>query len=267
MSSDMMALRNFVTQKDEEQFSRLPDGMVAVNVTHSNLKMTMLELKFDLHSTVGDAKDKIYRHTGTKPGMMKLMLKSGGQLIGKLTDDGKKLGYYGIESGMEISVQDDDPYSLSSKGGLEDVTLIQKYRMADEDYDKRDGTLRAWIKEQKNEDPEWVEPWNRKEVEGKEISGSNDPPPDLKSVKGMLIGQRCEIRPGGRRGEIAFIGEVEGIAPGYWVGVRYDEPVGKNDGTVKGKCIFEAPQMQGGFVRGKNVAVGDYPERLHLLVK
>ncbi len=26
MSSDMMALRNFVTQKDEEQFSRLPDG-------------------------------------------------------------------------------------------------------------------------------------------------------------------------------------------------------------------------------------------------
>ncbi len=45
------------------------------------------------------------------------------------------------------------------------------------------------------------------------------------------------------------------------MGVRYDEPVGKNDGTVKGKCIFEAPQMQGGFVRGKNVAVGDYPER------
>ncbi len=34
-------------------------------------------------------------------------------------------------------------------------------------------------------DPEWVEPWNRKEVEGKEISGSNDPPPDVESVNGV----------------------------------------------------------------------------------
>ncbi len=33
-------------------------------------------------------------------------------------------------------LQDNDPYSLSSKGGLEDISLIQKYRMADEDYDK-----------------------------------------------------------------------------------------------------------------------------------
>ncbi len=36
-----------------------------------------------------------------------------------------------------------------------------------------------------SKDPEWVEPWKRKEVEGKEISGSNDPPPDLESVKGV----------------------------------------------------------------------------------
>lgn len=48
---------------------------------------------------------------------------------------------------------------------------------------------------------------------------------------------------------------------GYWVGVRFDEPVGRGDGTVKGKRVFECGKGFGGFVRGKNVAVGDYPER------
>ncbi len=48
------------------------------------------------------------------------------------------------------------------------------------------------------------------------------------------LGDRCEI--GGYKGEVVFLGdEVEGLPGGYWVGIRYDEPVGKNDGTVKGQ--------------------------------
>ncbi len=53
----------------------------------------------------------------------------------------------------------------------------------------------------------------------------------------------------------------KGIAPGYWVGVRYDEPVGKSDGRIKGKRFFDAPSNRGGFIRGKNIIVGNYPER------
>jgi tubulin-specific chaperone B len=45
------------------------------------------------------------------------------------------------------------------------------------------------------------------------------------------------------------------------VGVRFDEPVGKGDGTAKGVTLFDCPMGYGGFVRGKNVKVGDYPER------
>lgn len=45
------------------------------------------------------------------------------------------------------------------------------------------------------------------------------------------------------------------------VGVKFDEPLGSNDGTVKGVKIFDCEAGYGAFVRGKNVSVGDYPER------
>jgi hypothetical protein len=56
-----------------------------------------------------------------------------------------------------------------------------------------------------------------------------------------------------------FVGKVEGLAPGWWVGVQFDEPLGKNDGTVKGKRFFECPTGFGSFVRPDSVNVGDFP--------
>jgi tubulin-folding cofactor B len=45
------------------------------------------------------------------------------------------------------------------------------------------------------------------------------------------------------------------------VGVKFDEPLGHNDGTVKGTRIFECEDGYGAFVRGNKVLTGDYPER------
>jgi tubulin-specific chaperone B len=53
-----------------------------------------------------------------------------------LDDDKRMLGYYSAESGMELHVTDTDPFSLSKGGGLEDVSLVKKFRMTEEDYDK-----------------------------------------------------------------------------------------------------------------------------------
>ncbi|CAM9876056.1 unnamed protein product [Pylaiella littoralis] len=269
MAADMAALKDWVTARDSEQFSRLPVGVVSVNISHSNITARMIELKFDLSQTLGDVKGKIYTHCGTNPGMQKLSLRSGGQTLCLLDDDSKKLGFYGVQSGMEIHVTDDDPFSLTRGGALEDVSLVHKYRMSEEDYDKRKGTLsRSWVKEQKAKDSDWVEPWIEKEREAKKAAAAtagkaptNEPPPGVDSVSGIAVEQRCEVQPGGRRGVVAFVGEVEGLQAGFWVGVRFDEPVGRGDGTVKGKRLFECEKGFGGFVRGKNVAVGDYPER------
>lgn len=43
---------------------------------------------------------------------------------------------------LQIHVSDDDPFSLTRGGALEDVSGVEKYRMSEEDYDKRKGTLR-----------------------------------------------------------------------------------------------------------------------------
>ena len=47
------------------------------------------------------------------------------------------------------------------------------------------------------------------------------------------------------------------------MGVILDEPLGKTDGTVQSSGVkyFDAPgSNRGGFFRGKNVEVGDFPE-------
>ena len=49
-------------------------------------------------------------------------------------------------------------------------------------------------------------------------------------------------------------------ARGFWVGIRFDEPVGKSDGSNRGVEYFKADMKYAAFVRGDKVEVGDFPE-------
>ena len=69
----------------------------------------------------------------------------------------------------------------------------------------------------------------------------------------ISVGQRVIVDPGQRAAEVMFIGKIAEIAPGYWVGVYYDEPVGKNDGSIKGRRCFECPHDFGGFLRPDHI--------------
>lgn len=47
---------------------------------------------------------------------------------------------------------------------------------------------------------------------------------------------------------------------GYFVGIQLDEPMGTNNGSIKGYAYFNCPMKYGIFVRPSEVEVGDFPE-------
>ena len=60
----------------------------------------------------------------------------------------------------------------------------------------------------------------------------------------------------GQGGEVAFIGDdLPDMPAGRWVGVVYDEPVGKNDGTVKGRRLFKCRKNHGHLLRPDKIKV------------
>ena len=56
---------------------------------------------------------------------------------------------------------------------------------------------------------------------------------------------------GTKLGKVAFIGEAK-FAPGEWVGVELQEPVGKNDGSVGGVSYFKVCLIKRTFFISKD---------------
>ncbi len=304
-NQDLRAIQHYVMSGDD--YRNLHPDTLILDLTHSNLIQRHIEIRFDKHTTVSSLRDKIYQKTGTPPHSQHLQLVSAGQVFMEIPperDSERMLGYYSLERGMTIHCVDIDPNSKSKGGQYEDTSLVERYVMSDEDYNKRKGTLRDWERQQKAKDPTFTLARHAKEhremneaqrqaklglelpkgfeydndgkvvrVELDEAEKENQHGScaskkccefDKDTVNGIEVGMRCEVQPGNRRGEIAFVGEVAELGTGgFWAGVIFDEPVGKTDGTTKnGNRYFDAPGPKyGGFVRGKNLQVGDFPER------
>jgi hypothetical protein len=52
LRSDHMIIRDYVTAHDHLQYSQLPEDVVAILMTHSNLTAKHLDIRLNLHSTV-----------------------------------------------------------------------------------------------------------------------------------------------------------------------------------------------------------------------
>lgn len=64
----------------------------------------------------------------------------------------------------------------------------------------------------------------------------------------LAVGDRVLVGTTQEPGEVKFKGKTD-FSEGEWVGVALDQPLGKNDGTVKDKRYFECPAKHGLFVR------------------
>ncbi|XP_054266606.1 kinesin-like protein KIF13A isoform X4 [Macrosteles quadrilineatus] len=68
----------------------------------------------------------------------------------------------------------------------------------------------------------------------------------------VTTGESVLIRPSNTSGVIAFVGPTQ-FAPGTWIGVDLDAPMGKHDGTVQGVRYFEARPKHGIFVKANKL--------------
>lgn len=135
-----------------------------------------------------------------------------------------------------------------------DETENVGFKLSEEDYQKRSDSVLRWKQENKlgKYDPEYNLAKKRAMEE------------DARMTSSIQTGQRCRVIniQGERRGVVRFVGKIKMLddEENTWVGVEFDEPVGRNDGLIDGVLIFHAKPKHGSFVKPKQVEVGDFPE-------
>ncbi|CAD6186643.1 unnamed protein product [Caenorhabditis auriculariae] len=206
------------------------------------------EKKFPGLLTLKELKKKLELVVGAESEKMEIKLhNSEGEFVSLLSDDSRTLKDLGVRDGMKLHAVD----KTGRNEELRDDSMVEKYEMSDDKYDQRENSVRAWKKKLMEQSGAAQEkPANAAEEKNKE------------AAKNIKVGDRCEVRiqsQTARRGEVAFIGTTK-FKEGIWVGVKYDEPVGKNDGSVAGVKYFDCYEKYGGFVRPTDVFVGDFPE-------
>nr|GMD61468.1 tubulin-folding cofactor B [Ipomoea batatas] len=116
------------------------DDSVLIRVTHANIKSFSADIRFSLQAvTVEDVNEKLWKKCGTSVSSMRLVLYDDtGAKISDLSDNTRPFGFYSPHDGYRLHVIDTDPSSVTSGGWLEDTSLVEKYTISEEAYDKRD---------------------------------------------------------------------------------------------------------------------------------
>merc|ERR1719464_1030489 len=104
-NKDLIALKNYVTGKDSTQFDGVSANSIILDITHSNLKQRHIELRFDLHDTIDNLRDRIYRKSGTYPRYQHLSFLDYGMKILDVPpnqENTRMLGYYNLHHGVTV---------------------------------------------------------------------------------------------------------------------------------------------------------------------
>jgi len=210
---------------------------------------TRSERRFDLHLTVEQLKAKLELITGVPvPNQVLLLLASetDHRVVASLTDDTKPLGFYGVQDWQVIKVEDNNP-ATSFTGQLTDVSQVQKFELSDSEYAARKDSVLAYKQAHK---------MGRFAPKDEQAA---QPPEPLIDIQ---VGSRCEVESTEeglhKRGTVRFVGPTE-FGMGTWVGIEYDEPMGKNDGSVQDVRYFRCLPKYGVFVRPEKVIIGEFP--------
>ncbi|THH16685.1 hypothetical protein EW146_g3994 [Bondarzewia mesenterica] len=212
---------------------------------------THSERRFDPHMTIGQLKGKLELITGIPVENQRIALFNSDidvQPVSVLDDDQRPLGFYDIHDFQLLRVEDTNP-SVTFTGQLTDVSAVEKFELSDEQYAQRQDSVLAYKQRHKV---------------GR-FAPKDQPPQTSVPIVNISVGSRCQVESTEegfhKRGTVRFVGPTKfGTTGGIWVGVEYDEPFGKNDGSVQGERYFLCRPKYGVFVKPDKVQVGDFPE-------
>lgn len=202
------------------------------------------ERRFKKSLTVAELQSRLEPIVGISTHQQLLSIYQNDTLVSHITteDPTRQLGYYPVTDYMALRVTSTVPHSADT---FEDPN-VEKYVMDDDQYDRRADSVRAF---------------KRRHQMGRFSDGQSSMSIEEPMPEHVKVGERCEVSGSEelkRRGVVRYVGQPE-FSLGYWVGVEYDEPMGKNDGSVDGVRYFSCQMNHGSFVRPEKVTVGDYP--------
>nr|XP_028597636.1 tubulin-folding cofactor B isoform X2 [Podarcis muralis] len=230
-------------------------AVVSVSISSSLNSFRALK-RYARGLTLAEFKCKLELVVGSPASCMDLELYTpDDKFVMKLDSDEALLGSYPIDDGCRIHVID---RSGATIGEYENVSMVEKFEITDAEYDKRTDTARSFMKTSK------LGQYNAEEMMKREAEKEQKLLEEKALAEAISVGSRCEVRAVGqpnKRGTVMYVGLTE-FKPGYWVGIKYDEPVGKHDGSVNGKQYFECQLKYGAFVKPRFVTVGDFPEEV-----
>ncbi|PHH55744.1 Cell polarity protein alp11 [Ceratocystis fimbriata CBS 114723] len=207
--------------------------------------------------SIDQLRAKMETVTGIPPSCQQISYKTpSGEVIPVSAADEEKTTLEGWNLSRQGELRINDTRPASARPNFTDMSNVEKYVMPDDEYDKKDDSVRAWKRTHKlgRFDPD------APRAEAERLSSMAN---EIEE-RGIKVGLRCRV--GGdddRRGCVQYVGEVPEISGGTgpWIGVQLDEPVGKNDGSINGKRYWgaESAMKHGVFVRSERVEMGDFP--------
>ncbi|XP_037942691.1 tubulin-folding cofactor B-like [Teleopsis dalmanni] len=220
---------------------------VKLNISNSKNDRVAIETKFAKSLNVAELKKKLEVITGGNANTMEIELYNGNNLICKINDNATIIGSLPIVSGMRLHVIDSFV--------LIEPEAVEKFELSEDQYEKKTDTVRNFLKQNR------LGKYNEDELREKEKRQKEQEKLERDRIESCKIGLRCQVQVKGnptRIGTIRYNGSIEG-KKGTFIGVEYDEPLGKNNGSINGKRYFQCKENYGGFVAPISVEVGDFP--------
>lgn len=216
--------------------------------------LTSSERRISPQWTIGYLKQRLEQITGVQASLMGLHhypIGDSNEYVEIGENNDKTVSDHNVAPYSRIHVIDKDPDSKLKT--LEDETA-PGFVLSEEDYNKRSDSVLQWKKDHQlgRFDPDFDKKKSLAQQENEKLAES------------IYVGDRARIIniEGERRGVVRFVGRINELDQGesLWVGMEFDEPVGKNDGSIGTIRIFSARPKHGSFVKPKQVEVGDFPE-------